>query len=107
MESVEPVPPHPGDLIKVIRKLLARGAYSHSAHVIDERMAERGFDFDDILKIIELGDIDGKIVRGRRDGEWRCRVVGKLNWHPREAGVVTVVIREKKLLFVTVKWIDP
>jgi hypothetical protein len=107
MESDKPKPPHPGDLIKVIRKLLARGAYSHSAHVLDERMIERGFDFDDIAKIIELGDIDGKIVPGRREGEWRCRVVGKLAWHPREAGVVTVVIREKRLLFVTVKWIDP
>ena len=107
MESDDPIAPRPADLIKVIRKLVARGAYSHSAHVFDERMIERGFDFDDIAKIIELGDIDGEIVPGRREGEWRCRVIGKLNWHPREAGVVTVVIREKKLLFVTVKWMDP
>lgn len=107
MESDDPIAPRPADLIKVIRKLVARGAYSHSAHVLDERMIERGFDFDDIAKIIELGDIDGEIVPGRREGEWRCRVIGKLNWHPREAGVVTVVIREKKLLFVTVKWMDP
>ena len=79
MESDDPIAPRPADLIKVIRKLVARGAYSQSAHVLDERMIERGFDFDDIAKIIELGDIDGEIVPGRREGEWRCRVIGKLN----------------------------
>ena len=100
-------PPHPCDLIRVIRKLLARGDYAFSAHAIDERMLERGFDFDDVAKIIQLGDIDGKIVPGKNEGEWRCRVVGKLDWHPREAGVVTVVIRNRKLVFVTVKWIVP
>lgn len=107
MESHSPKPPHPGNLIKLIRKLVARGDYSFTNHVIDERMIERGFDFEDIIKLIELGDIDGKIVAGRTEGEWRCRVIGKLDWHPREAGVVTVVIREKRLLFVTVKWMDP
>lgn len=100
-------PPHPGDLIKIIRKLLARGDYAFSTHALDERMLERGFDFNDVQKIIELGDIEGPIVQGDNEGEWRCCVVGKLSWHPREAGVVTVVIREKKLLFVTVEWIDP
>ena len=100
-------PPHPGDLIAVIRRLTARGDYSFSKHAIDERMVERGFDAEDVLKIMRLGDIDGPIVAGRRKGEWRCRVVGSLPWTSREAGVVTVVIREERLIFVTVKWIDP
>jgi hypothetical protein len=51
-----------------IRRLAAAGAYSFSQHAFDERMVERGFDIDDVLKIMEHGDIDGPIVAGRRDG---------------------------------------
>ena len=54
-----------------------------------------------------LGEIDGPVVAGKRDGEWRCRVVGRLPWTSRDAGVVTVVVKEKELIFVTTKWIDP
>jgi len=54
-----------------------------------------------------LGDIDGPIVAGDNEGEWRCCVVGKLPWTSREAGIVTVVVREKSLIFVTTEWIDP
>lgn len=100
-------PPHPGDLIAIIRRLTSAGAYSFSAHAINERMLERGFDAEDVLRIMAYGNIDGPIVRGKREGEWRCRVVGKLPWTSREAGVVTVVVREKRLIFVTVKWMDP
>jgi hypothetical protein len=99
-------PPHPGSLIATIRRLAAGGAYSFSQHAFDERMMERGFDIDDVLKIMALGDIDGAIVAGRRDGEWKCTVVGKLPWTSREAGVVTVVVRESRLIFVTVEWMD-
>lgn len=100
-------PPHPGRLMAVIRKLAAEGAYEFSEHAIDERMLERGFDTEDVLKIMAIGDIDGPIIEGRHEGEWRCRVVGNLPWTSREAGVVTVVVREKSLIFVTTKWIDP
>ena len=99
--------PHPGNLIAIIRRLAARGDYSFSTHAIDERMDERGFDAEDVLKIMALGDIDGPIIAGKREGEWRCRVIGSVPWTSREAGVVTVVVREEKLIFVTVKWIDP
>jgi hypothetical protein len=100
-------PPHPGRLMAVIRKLAAEGAYEFSEHAIDERMLEHGFDTEDVLKIMAIGDIDGPISGGRHEGEWRCRVVGNLPWTSREAGVVTVVVREKSLIFVTTKWIDP
>jgi len=70
-------------------------------------MLERNFDAEDVLKIMALGDIDGPIVAGDNEGEWRCCVVGKLPWTSREAGIVTVVVREKSLIFVTTEWIDP
>ena len=100
-------PPHPGDLIAVIRRLVRTGAYSFSKHAFDDRMGLRDIDADDARKVLTIGDIQGDIVPGKNAGEWRCRVVGPLPWTSREAGVVTVVIREAKLLIVTVKWIDP
>jgi len=100
-------PPHPGRLIAIIRRLAAAGAYKFSKHALDERLLDRGFDAEDVLKIMALGDIDGPIVAGDNEGEWRCCVVGKLPWTSREAGIVTVVVREKSLIFVTTEWIDP
>lgn len=100
-------PPHPGRLMAIIRRLAQQGHYSFSEHAFDERMVERGFDAEDILKIMALGEIEGPIRPGNKEGEWRCRVVGKLAWTSREAGVVTVVVREARLIFVTTKWIDP
>jgi hypothetical protein len=100
-------PPHPGDLIATIRRLAVSGAYSFSRHAFEERMLERGFDVDDVLKIVALGGIVGPVVAGRRRGEWTCTVVGRLPWTSREAGVVTVVVRESRLIFITVEWMDP
>jgi hypothetical protein len=100
-------PPHPGGLMATIRRLAAAGAHSFSQHAFDECMVERGSDLDDVLKIIDLGNIEGPIAAGRRVGEWKCTVVGKLAWTSREAGVVTVVVRDSRLIFVTVEWMDP
>jgi hypothetical protein len=70
-------------------------------------MGERDIDADEPSRWLTIGDIEGETKPGRNPGEWRCRVVGPLPWTSRECGVVTVVIREAKLLIVTVKWIDP
>jgi hypothetical protein len=98
-------PPHPGDLIQVIRKLARAHAYRFSDHAFD-REDSRGIDAEDARKVLTIGDIQGEIVPGKNEGEWRCCVVGPLPWTSREAGVVTVVIREAKLLIVTVEWMD-
>jgi hypothetical protein len=107
MPPKPPKPPHPGDLIKLMRKLADQGKISFTSHALDERMDERGFDFEDVLKIIAQGEIDGPIEIGRKEGEWRCRVIGTLPWTSREAGVIAVVVREERLIIVTTKWIDP
>jgi hypothetical protein len=49
MPSKIPKPPHPGDLIKTIRKLAAQGKITFTSHAVDERMEERGFDVDDVV----------------------------------------------------------
>src|SRR5262245_55646801 len=41
-------PPHPGDLIKEIRKLAQEGRISYSKHALQEQMPFRGFDVDDV-----------------------------------------------------------
>jgi Domain of unknown function (DUF4258) len=107
MQPKPPKPPHLGDLIKVIRRLAQQGNLSFTSHALDERMEERDFDADDVLKILAQGEIDGPIEPGRKKDEWRCRVVGNLPWTSRAAGVVAVVVRDERLIIVTVKWIDP
>jgi len=102
-----PKPPHPGDLIKVIRMLAKAERVAFSSHVLDERLDERGFDIGDIFEILRVGDIDGAIKPGKNRDEWRCLVVGNLKWSPREVGVATVVVRQDRLIVATVEWIDP
>ncbi len=107
MPASRPKPPHPGDLIKTIRSLVAHGKLSFTRHALDERMVERGFRPGDVRQVLLRGDIEGAITPGRKTGEWRCLVVGTLNWTSREAGVATVVVRTDHLMVVTVEWMDP
>jgi hypothetical protein len=92
-------PLHPGELAR-------EGKYAFRFHAL-ERMEERDIDADDVLHIFALGDISGTIESGKRPEEWQCLVVGNLPWTSREAGVVTVVVRNERLIIVTTEWIDP
>jgi hypothetical protein len=69
-------PPHPGDLIKVIRLLAADGAVSFTRHAFN-RSDERGIDMLDALAVLRNGMIKGDIVAGNNPGEWKCKVVDK------------------------------
>ena len=100
-------PPHAGDLIRLIRQLAAADKISWSDHAFDERSHERGIELHDVIEVLRLGDIEGEIVPGKKAGEWRCLVVGKLRWTSREAGIATVVVRKDRLIVVTVEWMDP
>jgi hypothetical protein len=102
-----PKPPHASQLIKRIRQLAKDGKIAWSSHAFDERMGQRNLGITDALEILRLGDIDGDIKLGKNPGEWRCVVIGNLRWTSREAGVVTVVIRDTRLLVATVEWMDP
>jgi hypothetical protein len=107
MPADRPKPPHPGDLIRTIRSLAARGKVSFTDHALEERMPERGIGLGDVRQVLLRGDIEGRIAPGRKAGEWRCLVVGRLDWTPREAGVATVVVRHDRLVVLTVEWMDP
>jgi hypothetical protein len=70
-------------------------------------LPERGIGVDDVLQVLGRGDILGKITPGKKSGEWKCLVVGSLEWTPREAGVATVVVRKDRVVVITVEWMDP
>lgn len=106
MPPHQPKPPHPGDLIKIIRDLAAASKLAFSAHAFDERMGARDIEYGDVTNVLRLGDIEGAIVPGKRDGEWRCLVRGRLEWAGRDAGIATVVVRKDRLIIVTTEWMD-
>lgn len=100
-------PPVPRDLTRIIRRLVEDGEVSWTEHAFDERALERGIRPRDAMSVLRIGDIEGDIVAGRKPGEWRCLIRGPLDWSSREIGVVTVVIAKRRLLIVTVEWMDP
>jgi hypothetical protein len=69
-------------------------------------MDERGIRPGDVQQVLRQGDIDGGIAPRTNATEWKCLVVGRLNWTPREAGVATIVVRKDYLIVVTVEWMD-
>ena len=71
-----------------------------------ERMAERGIDAADVYRVLRSGFVDeASLEPGENAGEQVCKVV-EHNKGARDLGVVTIVIRERKLLVKTVEWED-
>lgn len=98
-------PPHPGVLAAQIRKLAAAGHYSYGAHVF-ERQDLRDIDINDAIEILTLGEIDPNIEPGINPGEWKCKMVGKIDKSSRQLGVAVVVVRSSHLFLTTVEWED-
>jgi hypothetical protein len=106
MPPKQPKPPHPGDLIKTIRSLASDDKMTFTEHALNERMPERGIELADVLSILRLGDIEGDIEPGKKPGEWKCLVRGRLEWASRDAGVATVVVKKDRLIIITTEWMD-
>ena len=106
---VVPLPrktPHPGDLIKVIRRLAEKGVVGFSYYAFDERGPERSIDIQDALAVLRQGTIKDDIIPGKGANEWKCKVIDKMDEPPRWLGVVTVVIKNERLYVLTVEWED-
>ena len=73
-------------------------------HALD-RMEERGITTLDVLRVLQAGEIVGKVEAGKNLGEWKCKVVERRK-RARAIGVATVVIKASKLLVKTVEWED-
>jgi hypothetical protein len=71
---------------------------------IAERMEQRGFDSEGVLRILQEGDINEEPEPAKR-GDWKVKVVRRMV-NGREAGVVTVINRNTRLILLTIEWED-
>jgi hypothetical protein len=102
-------PPRPEPLLETVRNLskARRIAYlNHGEFRFETRFAEMGFDVFDMYYVLEHGRIDGKIEAGRKQGEWKAKIIDVPEGTSRTMGVVTIVVQEKRLLIKTVEWED-
>lgn len=104
-ENLRAMQPKPDQLLLRIRQL-ARDSRNvgFSSHA-EDRMDERGISDLDTLRVLRTGQIAGEISPGKFEGEWKCKVVAPLKGR-REAGVVVLTIRMRKLRVKTVEWED-
>lgn len=87
-----------------IHELADVGEVAFGSHAI-ERMEERGISDVQVLRALKTGEIRGDVTPGDRPAEWKCKIVEKMRGM-REIGVVTIVIRNKRLFIKTVEWED-
>ncbi len=95
-------------LLAIIQSLLNHSdGISLLLHAQD-RMVERGITMSDILYVLEHGEIDGKISAADNEGEWQCKICDSPRFpeNNRDIGVVTIVIKNEKILIKTVEWED-
>jgi len=97
--------PRPESLLRIIRQLAGEDRISYLAHAL-QRMQQRGFDVFDVKQVLQHGYIAGPIRAGAKDGEWTVKLVDKLDQTSRKMGVVTIVVREERLLIKTTEWED-
>jgi hypothetical protein len=98
-------PPRPEPLLELIRKLARARRIGYLDHS-EERMGERGFDIFDVRHTLERGQIDGRIEAGKKEGEWKVKLVETPDGTSRKMGVVTIVVKDQRLLIKTVEWED-
>ena len=97
-------------LTKSVARQRIRDIAANSGNVIigahaKERMVERGIFRPDIDRILRTGDVSDEPEPAEL-GEWKCKVTRAIRGG-RTAGVVTLILRGGKRLFVkTVEWED-
>ena len=70
-----------------------------------ERMDERGILDVDVFRILRKGRLKGVIKPGNQSGDWVCTMADVIKG-AREAGVVTAVVCNQRLVVITVEWED-
>jgi hypothetical protein len=97
--------PPPNALLELIRELSRQrriGFLDHS----EKRLAQRGFDVFDVYCTLENGHFADDIEAGANEGEWKVKIVDTPEGTSRKMGVVTIVVKDKRLLIKTVEWED-
>lgn len=98
--------PHPGALRDIARRLASEGKVEFAYHADEERMPERDFDTQDVFETIRIGEVHGPVLPGRYPGEWVIKICAQPFGAKRWMGVVTVVIKNEKILIATTEWED-
>lgn len=70
-----------------------------------ERMEERDITDRMMFEVLRTGALRGEIEACERPDEWCCKLVKQMKGR-REVGVVTIVIRNRRLFIKTVEWED-
>jgi Domain of unknown function (DUF4258) len=97
--------PPPDALLDLIRKLARERRIGYLDHA-DERLVERGFDVFDVYQTLENGYFAEDIKAGANEGEWKVKIVDVPEGRSRKMGVVTIVVKDRRLLIKTVEWED-
>lgn len=97
--------PRLADMHATIRKLAEEDRNVYLSFHAKERMDLRSITRIDVIRVLKRGHIDGDIVAGQSQGEWKCKVVANVRGS-RDIGVITLVIGGDRLLVKTVEWED-
>ena len=95
-------PHHARKLIQQLARNTSRIAWSR--HALD-RMVERDIIDRVVIDVLRTGYVKGEIEPGKGPGEWKAKVCKEVKGR-REVGVVTIVMRAKRLFVKTVEWED-
>lgn len=99
------VAPRPDEMLDRIQQLAKDSKNVWFSTHAEDRMEERGITDLEALRVLRSGSISGPIEPGRSEGEWKCKIVAPIKGR-REVGVVTLLIRNRKLRVKTVEWED-
>lgn len=103
-EEADPAPP-PHRLLAIIRFLAA-----HTDRVIftdhaQERMEERDITPEHVFRGLRVGELSGRVTRGRDPKEWKCKIVS-MPRGSRKMGIVSIVVMNECIIVKTVEWED-
>lgn len=103
--KVQAIAPRPDEMLARIQRLAKESKnVAFSSHA-EERMDERGITDLDALRVLRSGSISGAIEPGAYEGEWKCKIIAPVKGR-REVGVVTILVKNRKLRVKTVEWED-
>ena len=104
-DQVREFKPRPEELLERVRSLARDSKNVGFSEHAEERMEQRGITDLDALRILRSGELSGPVEAGRNKGEWKCKIVAAIKGR-REAGVVTILIKNRRLRIKTVEWED-
>ncbi len=81
-----------------VREILNYGSLTYSGHV-KERMVERNYEIADVKHILKYGKVLNFSMEGNE--RYRCEIHGE-DLEGCKGAVITIVIKNKKLIIVTV-----